>query len=146
MGECGMRWLIAVLLSLASSTTADHNWDHRDIEAGGGLYADNCASCHGANLEGHPNWRSPNDDGVLPAPPHDRSGHTWHHDDELLFEYTKFGGKTALEVRGVSGFTSGMPAFDKTLTDDEIWNILAYIRSTWSEREQEAQASRNPSH
>jgi mono/diheme cytochrome c family protein len=63
-----------------------------------------------------------------------------------LFEYTKFGGAAALEVRGVTGFNSGMPAFDETLTNDEIWDILAYIRSTWSEREQEAQASRNPPH
>lgn len=141
-----MRWLLPILLSLASISAADHNWDHRDIRAGRSLYADNCASCHGANLEGQPNWRSPDVNGVLPAPPHDPTGHTWHHDDELLFEYTKLGGNAALEVRGVSGFNSGMPAFDETLTDDEIWDILAYIRSTWSEREQDAQASRNPPH
>jgi len=141
-----MKWLLPVLLSLASTAAADHNWEHRDIVAGQSLYADNCASCHGANLEGQPNWQSPNADGVLPAPPHDRTGHTWHHDDELLFEYTKLGGAAALEVRGVTGFNSGMPAFNETLTDDEIWDILAYIRSTWPEREREAQANRNPQH
>ena len=141
-----MRWVIPILLSLASPVAADHNWDHRDIVAGQSLYVDNCASCHGANLEGQPNWQSPNADGVLPAPPHDETGHTWHHDDELLFEYTKLGGAAALEVRGVAGFNSGMPGFGETLTDDEIWNILAYIRSTWSEREREVQASRTPPH
>jgi mono/diheme cytochrome c family protein len=78
--------LIPILLSFASPAAADHNWVHRDIVAGQSLYADSCASCHGANLEGQPNWQSPNADGVLPAPPHDRTGHTWHHDDELLFE------------------------------------------------------------
>lgn len=141
-----MRWVIPILLSLASTATADHNWDHRDIVAGQSLYADNCASCHGANLEGQPNWQSPNADGVLPAPPHDGTGHTWHHDDELLFEYTKLGGAAALEIRGVTGFNSGMPGSGETLTDDEIWDILAYIRSTWSKREREVQASRNPPH
>ena len=146
MGERSMKWLLPVLLSLASTANADHNWEHRDIVAGQSLYADNCASCHGANLEGQPNWQSPNADGVLPAPPHDRTGHTWHHDDELLFEYTKLGGAAALEVRGVTGFKSGMPAFNETLTDDDIWDILAYIRSTWPEREREAQANRNPQH
>ena len=120
MGERGMKWLLPVVLSLASTAAADHNWEHRDIVAGQSLYADNCASCHGANLEGQPNWQSPNTDGVLPAPPHDRTGHTWHHDDELLFEYTKLGGNATLEVRGVSGFNSGMPAFGETLTDGEI--------------------------
>ncbi len=146
MGGSGMRWLFAIVLSVASMAAAAHNWDHRDVVAGQSLYADNCASCHGANLEGQPDWRSPNADGVLRAPPHDRTGHTWHHDDELLFEYTKYGGTAALEVRGVSGVNSGMPAFGETLTDEEIWDILAYIRSTWSERERDAQARRNPPH
>ena len=146
MGERSMKWIIPALLTLASPAAADHNWDHRDIDTGRSLYVYNCASCHGANLEGQPNWQSPNADGVLPAPPHDQTGHTWHHDDALLFEYTKLGGQAALEVRGVTGFTSGMPAFGETLTDDEIWNILAYIRSTWSDRERDVQASRNPPH
>ena len=146
MGERCMRWLIPILLLFASTAAADHNWEHRDIVAGQSLYADNCASCHGANLEGQPNWQSPNTDGVLPAPPHDRTGHTWHHDDELLFEYTKLGGNTALEIRGVSRFNSGMPAFGEKLTDGEIWDVLAYIRSTWSEQEQQVQESRNPPH
>lgn len=141
-----MKWPVPILVVAASTATADHNWDHRDLDAGRGLYADNCASCHGANLEGQPHWQSPNADGVLPAPPHDATGHTWHHDDVLLFEYTKLGGAAALEVRGVSGFNSGMPGFDKTLTDDEIWNILAFIRSTWPTRERDVQASRNPPH
>ena len=141
-----MRLLIPVLLFLASSAFADHNWDDRDIDTGRSLYADNCASCHGANLEGQPDWRSPNDDGVLPAPPHDATGHMWHHDDELLFEYTRSGGAAALQARGVSGFNSGMPGFGETLSDEEIWNILAYIRSTWPERERDVQSGRNPPH
>lgn len=125
---------------------ADHTWDNRNLEVGLTLYLESCAACHGANLEGQPNWQSPNEDGVLPAPPHDATGHTWHHDDTLLFEYTKGGGAAALAARGVTGFNSGMPEFEGTLTDDQIWNILAYIRSTWSKREQDVQASRNPPH
>ena len=141
-----MRWVLSAYILSVSIAAADHNWDHRDIDAGRSLYANNCASCHGVNLEGQPNWQSPNADGMLPAPPHDGTGHTWHHDNELLFEYTKLGGNAALEIRGVDGFNSGMPAFSETLTDDEIWDILAYIRSTWSEREREVQNSRNLSH
>lgn len=146
MGERGMRWFIPILLTLASTAAADHNWEHRDIAAGQILYADNCASCHGANLEGQPNWRTPDDDGVLPAPPHDGTGHTWHHDDALLFDYTKLGGAAALADRGVTGFNSGMPAFDEVLSDKEIWDVLAYIRSTWTPRERQVQSSRNPPH
>ena len=141
-----MRLLVALLIASASTAAADHSWDHRDINAGRSLYADNCASCHGASLEGQPNWQSADADGVLPAPPHDPTGHTWHHDDALLFEYTKLGGAAALQIRGVSGFNSGMPGFADTISDDEIWDILAYIRSTWTPREQGVQASRNPPH
>ncbi|WVX49940.1 hypothetical protein ROLI_030350 [Roseobacter fucihabitans] len=97
-------------------------------------------------LEGEPDWQTPNADGVLPAPPHDKTGHTWHHDNALLFEYTKLGGKGALSARGVNDFNSGMPAFEDALSDADIWNVLAYIRSTWPEREQQIQASRNPAH
>lgn len=113
-----------------------------DLAAGAQLYEDNCAACHGEKLEGQPNWRIPGDDGVQPAPPHDESGHTWHHGDDLLFEYTKLGGQVTLEKRGVTGFKSGMPAFEDVLNDQDIWNVLAYIKSTWSERVQELQAGR----
>ena len=146
MGKRLMRWLPLLTLIVSSPALADHELLNRDLVAGERLYQQQCASCHGANLEGQPNWRSRNDDGTLPAPPHDASGHTWHHDSQLLFEYTKLGGQGALEVRGIDDFNSGMPAFDGVITDDEIWDILAYIRSTWPEELQEAQASRNPPH
>nr|WP_247748350.1 cytochrome c [Ruegeria sp. R13_0] len=120
--------------------------DDRDLTIGQTLYAEQCASCHGVNLEGQPDWRTPDDKGILPAPPHDETGHTWHHDNQLLFEYTRLGGEAALAARGVDGFASGMPGFGDTLTDDDIWDILAYIRSTWPERVQEIQAGRNPPH
>lgn len=118
----------------------------RDLANGQALYADNCAVCHGANLEGQPDWQSPDENGILPAPPHDVTGHTWHHDNALLFSYTRLGGQAALAARGVTGFTSGMPAFGDVLSDDEIWDVLAYIRSTWPERVQDIQAGTNPPH
>ena len=113
-----------------------------DIHVGAVLYAEDCASCYGNALEGQPDWRSPNDDGTLPAPPHDESGHTWHHGDGLLFDFSKLGGQIALEQRGVSGFISGMPGFGETLSDEQIWDILAFIKSTWPARVQEMQAGR----
>ena len=112
-----------------------------DIAAGEGLYAEYCASCHGANLEGQENWRSPGDDGRLPAPPHDETGHTWHHGDQVLFAYTKLGGREMMAQQGME-FDSGMPGFGDQLSDQEIWDILGFINSTWPERIQETQAVR----
>lgn len=141
-----MKWLILILLCSTSIASANHELEDRNLSAGQILYTNNCASCHGAKLEGQPNWQSRNSDGILPAPPHDATGHTWHHDNELLFEYTKLGGKGALAARGITDFNSGMPAFDGVVSDEDIWDILAFIKSTWPEREQDAQASRNPPH
>ncbi len=141
-----MKNLIAALLSVGTMAHADHAMDNRDLANGAELYQTYCAACHGANLEGQPNWRTPDENGVLPAPPHDVTGHTWHHDDQLLFDYVRLGGDVTLTNRGVSGFQSGMPAIGDDVSDDEIWNILAYIRSTWPEDAQKVQAARNPPH
>ncbi len=99
------------------------------------VYAANCASCHGANLEGQPDWRRRNENGRMPAPPHDASGHTWHHADRQLFTITKLGVSAV-----VPGYESDMPAFEDILSDDEIAAVLAFIKSTWPERERDNQA------
>ncbi len=106
-----------------------------DVAAGQQLYAENCASCHGANREGQPDWRRRLDTGRMPAPPHDETGHTWHHADRALFQITK-GGVAAV----VPGYESDMSAFGELLTDDEIADILVFIKSTWPERQREFQA------
>mgnify|MGYP000994527408 CR=1 FL=1 len=131
---------------LATTANADHELVGRNIQAGQNLYVTNCASCHGLNLEGQPNWRSPKGDGILPAPPHNATGHTWHYDNVLLFEYTKFGGQGAIKAIGITDFNSGMPAFRNVILGHDIWDVLAYIRSTWPERNQKNQAGRNLSH
>lgn len=139
--------VIAVAVVLFTSGDQDPNLlkqpSNSDVNAGAALYVDNCASCHGKDLEGQPDWRSQNEDGILPAPPHNEQGHTWHHGDALLFEYTKLGGQAALEATGATGFKSGMPSFEGQLSDEEIWDVLAFIKSTWSERAQNSQAERS---
>ncbi len=109
------------------------------IEVGERIYVDNCASCHGANLEGEPNWRARKTDGRLPAPPHDDSGHTWHHTDQALFEITKYG------IQHFAGpdYESDMPAFDGTLSDNEIVAALSFIKAQWSDDARAAQDAIN---
>jgi mono/diheme cytochrome c family protein len=106
------------------------------IEQGRGLYAENCASCHGAELEGQPDWKTPLPSGRMPAPPHDASGHTWHHPDGVLFRITKEGPATVVG----NGYESDMPGFRGVLSDEEIRAVLAFIKSTWPERERAYQA------
>lgn len=94
------------------------------------IYVEHCASCHGENLEGQGNWRQRLASGRLPAPPHDETGHTWHHDDEALFNVTKYGPQF---VAGAD-YQSDMPAFEGVISDAEIVAALSFIKSTWPEK------------
>jgi len=105
------------------------------VAAGKVVYAEHCASCHGENLKGEANWRQRKPSGLLPAPPHDETGHTWHHADKALFNLTKYGPQY---VAGPD-YQSDMPAFDGVLLDDEIIAALSFIKSTWNARERQAQ-------
>lgn len=98
------------------------------VQLGGAVYDANCASCHGDNLEGQPNWRRPGEDGLLPAPPHDETGHTWHHTDDVLFGITKYG---LAEFAGLDGYESTMPVYKDVLSDAEIVAVLSFIKSRW---------------
>ena len=131
---------LALIVALGAATGASAA-STGEVEQGRALYARHCAACHGADLEGAPDWQRPGPDGRYPAPPHDETGHTWHHGDVMLLDYTRRGGQAYLDDLGVV-FDSGMPAFGDILSDDEIRAILAFIRSTWPEEIQAFQAAR----
>jgi mono/diheme cytochrome c family protein len=120
-------------------SNADSTFSAERNAMGRSLYAEHCASCHGANLEGQPNWRKRLPNGRMPAPPHDASGHTWHHPDEALFRVTKEG---SAAVAG-GGYESDMPGFGDVMTDDEIRAVLTFIKSIWPERIRKAQDQRS---
>lgn len=113
-----------------------------EAAAGRALYLEHCAACHGVDLEGQPNWRSSGADGVYPAPPHDETGHTWHHDDAMLIDYITRGGQAVLDDMGVT-FNSGMPGFGSVLDEQEIEAILDYIKSSWPRHIRDVQAQRS---
>ena len=115
----GLVWGRTVATALFSPADPE---DKELIQHGAAIYAAECAVCHGAGLEGQPAWREPLADGRLRAPPHDASGHTWHHGDAQLFEIVKHGGRSP---------RSDMPAFAARLSDEEIWATLAFIKSRW---------------
>jgi len=97
------------------------------VQLGSVLYDEQCASCHGQNLEGQPNWHKRDQDGYLPAPPHDETGHTWHHTDKDLFEMTKYG----IRAFAGEGYKTRMPIYKDILSDSEILAVLSFIKSGW---------------
>jgi mono/diheme cytochrome c family protein len=139
--------IVAVILLIAGSpsgliasdepTKPDLN-DTALIARGKVVYTEQCASCHGANLEGQPNWRKRLPNGRLPAPPHDATGHTWHHSDMQLFDMVKNGTAAMMP-----GYETDMPAYKGILSDADIWAVLSFIESTWAPSIRERQQRMN---
>jgi len=127
--------LIMILLAACSESPApgdDPRADPRDaakVALGAKVYAQSCAACHGAKLEGQPDWRKRLPNGRLPAPPHDESGHTWHHPDYVLFAIMKNG---LVPPYAPKNYESDMPAFAGKLADGELRAVLAYLKSHWT--------------
>ncbi|PWC69827.1 hypothetical protein TSH58_14735 [Azospirillum sp. TSH58] len=125
----GAAIAVAGVFLLAGPKAGADPTDDAQVAQGKAVYAEQCASCHGTRLEGQPEWQSRKPDGRLRAPPHDASGHTWHHPDADLFKITKQG---VVEF-APPGYESDMPAFGGVLSDAEIWAVLAFIKSSWPE-------------
>ncbi len=104
--------------------------DAARVAEGEVLYRSQCAVCHGADLSGADDWKQRNEDGAFKPPPHDASGHTWHHPDQLLTQLIRDGGSSPDSV---------MPAFGGRLTDEEINTILDYFKSNWGPEERQFQ-------
>jgi len=102
--------------------------DPQVLRVGARIYAQQCAACHGAKGEGQPNWRDRGSDDLLPAPPHDPSGHTWHHPDEQLFAITKQG---LAQLINQPDYRTAMPIYGGVLSDDEIVAVLSWIKAQW---------------
>lgn len=121
--------LAAAMLYVASPWKTPPAADHTNaklVDMGRRIYGAECASCHGQNLEGQQNWRARLPNGKLPAPPHNASGHTWHHSDQALFDITQKG-----PAAYPSGYQTDMPAFGDRLSNEQIAAVVAFIKSTW---------------
>lgn len=109
--------------------------DLDQVAFGSRIYSRICANCHGTGLDGQLGWEEPLKDGTRLAPAHSAEGKTWRRGDQALFEVVKVGGETLKPDGGVSR----MPGFGDKLTDDEIWAVIAFIKSTWPSSVQDAQ-------
>ena len=119
---------VALALVTATARGDDRAGDPQRIDAGRGIYAAQCAACHGPRGEGQPDWDRPNAAGELPAPPHDREGHTWKHSDAMLYRLVKDGWRDP--YNRTQRLT--MPAFGQTLAPGEIHDVIEYLKTMWT--------------
>lgn len=110
--------------------------DPQEVARGQAIYEANCASCHGPDGKGSANWQEQNPDGTYRPPPHDSTGHTWHHGDGLLYRTIHDGGA----FYETPGFKSAMPAFGNRLANEEIVAVITYLKSLWGLEERTFQA------
>ncbi|MGM0594188.1 MAG: c-type cytochrome [Pseudomonadota bacterium] len=117
----------------ASPTTggAARAFDASTVALGGRLYKQNCATCHGSEGEGAPNWRQRDAEGRFPPPPLNGTGHTWHHPMRVLREVI---------THGSPGGQGNMPAWGNRLSPVEIDAIIAWFQSKWPDQAYDAWA------
>lgn len=87
------------------------------------LYLEKCVLCHGSQGEGW-DWSQK---AIPPIPVPDLAKTTPKQSDQYLFEAVKGGGEAV-------GKTRFMPPFGFQLSDQEIWDIVAYMRSLRGEK------------
>jgi len=103
------------------------------------VYGQTCATCHGPNAEGAPNWLQPDARGDLPPPPHDDSGHTWRHSDAQLAEIIHDGMRDPFNKTP----ELTMPPFNDRLSDQDVADVIAYFKSLWSDEHRRFQEEQN---
>ena len=128
--SAGMRLLKCGLVATFALTGCGDAPDPDAVALGARVYAEHCAACHGARLEGEQNWRQPGPDGRRRAPPHDDSGHTWHHSDRWLFQFVENGPK---RPAGKGSDVAESHAYGQILSNAEIRAVVRYINSHWSD-------------
>jgi len=137
IGAAGAAWTLVT----PEGTPGDET-DVSQIIEGQALYQVNCARCHGEDMSGELGWISKETDLSVEevnevaktlddvAPAHDATGNTARHDDPMLFEIIKQGPTEAMSKPETAD--SRMPGFSDRLNDEEIWAIVAYMKSHWT--------------
>lgn len=103
--------------------------DSAVVQEGQQIYLQFCAACHGSEGQGQfpDDPLMPDETGRYGAPPQNEVGHSWHHDDALLFRYVQQGGMGDPDV------FYPMPAFGEQLSDEQIVAVIGYIKTLWTD-------------
>lgn len=136
-------WLLSSAADQALAGGGPASDGAKPMEEGKKIYQQYCASCHGVQGEGMPNWEEQNALGELPAPPHNAEGHTWKHSDGMLYRLISEGWRDPWNK--TERLT--MPAFGNTLTPQQIQLVVNYLKTLWTpeqRRHQEEESQGEP--
>ncbi len=119
--------LIALLVTTLFVALGYWQWSGKRSRSMSALYGVECASCHGAELEGRPGWRVSSFHSRSAAPPLNGTGYTPQMPDLALLRVMKRGA-----VHGV-GHVGQIE--ESSLTDSEARALLAWIKKHWPDNE-----------
>jgi len=134
-----MGAMIAVANHVAIARAGD---EAPPLDLGRTVYEQHCASCHGANADGAPNWQERDAHGELPAPPHNAEGHTWRHSDADLYQMVNKGWRDPFNK--TKRLT--MPAFGDVLSREQIRAVIAYLKTLWTPEQRQFQLEESQGH
>lgn len=134
-------WMVN-FAGIANVVAEPQQIDPGEVKFGRAVYAQYCASCHGAHGEGAPNWQKYDEGGELPAPPHNAQGHTWRHSDADLYEIVNKGMRDPFNK--TTRLT--MPPFGDTLSPAQMLAVIIYLKTLWTPEEREFQAQESQGH
>ena len=117
--------LVLAVTSVCSSSPKLSTKPQADVQNGASLYNQFCLSCHGGATGGKIT--------DIP-PPHNANGHTWHHPDQQLTDIILNGLSASLDPQK-------MPAFKDKLSQQDVEEVLAYIKTWWTDKQREFQAT-----
>jgi len=152
-GLMGQRFWVFALPVVAVAAAAGAAWammawqyppgdpaDPEQVADGAALYAWNCTRCHGEDLGGEFSWATEGTDlsdeeveeivrrlGDV-APAHDDRGSTSRLEDDMLFKIIDEGPEKVLDKPD-----SRMPGFSDRLDEEQIWAVIAFMKSHWQE-------------
>lgn len=122
--------MLGAVSYFGSANAADElpRLESAEVRSGLTIYERYCASCHGANAQGAPNWQQRDQQGELPSPPHDSEGHTWRHSDAELYKMVSEGWRDPFNR--TERLT--MPAFHDVLSPRQIRAVIIYLKTLWT--------------
>ncbi len=118
----GMFIILSSLAVTAHAAEGKRWYSEAQLQLGEQVYGQHCASCHGKQAEGTPDWRKTGPDGKYPPPPLNGTAHAWHHSLRVLLRQIRMGGKPL-------GGT--MPGFAGKLSNEEMLAAIAWFQSHW---------------
>ncbi len=122
-----VRWkpgivLCSLLLAACTSAVGETAVSGDPATVGQSLYVPSCAGCHGEQGEGFIS--------AIPAPALNSGGTLWQQTDQQIYDWI---------ANGKLDSNDPMPAYGNQFSEDQIWAIVAYLHTLWSEEQRAAQ-------